>query len=59
MFNLVGGHTAHIMIRNILKKALTNNFAQQFSWTGRKDKRNFQELGLAKIITRKSIFCIF
>lgn len=46
------------MIRNILKKAITNNFAQHFSWAGKKAKRSFQDLGLARIITRKFIFHI-
>ncbi|XP_067210353.1 uncharacterized protein [Linepithema humile] len=49
-FKLVGGNTAHIMIRNILKKAMTNNFAQHFSWAGKKAKRSFQHLGLSRII---------
>jgi len=43
-FQLVGGSTAHIMIRNILKKAVTNNLAQHFSWAGKKAKKSFQDL---------------
>lgn len=55
----MGGNTAHIMLRSTLKKALTNDFAQHFSWTGKKgNKRSFQDLGLTKIIIRKSIFYI-
>lgn len=50
-FKLVGGNTAHIILRSILKKALTDDFAQHFSWTGKKaNKRSFQNLALARII---------
>lgn len=40
IFKFVGGHLAHVMIRNILKKAITNILAQNFSWVGRKEKRS-------------------
>ncbi|XP_071577867.1 uncharacterized protein [Temnothorax nylanderi] len=49
-FYLVGGHSAHIMIRNIFKTAITDNFATQFTWTGKKNKRCFKDLGLSKLI---------
>lgn len=45
------------MIRNIMKTAMTDNLAQNFSWAGRKSKRTFKDLGLSKIIIRK--FFIF
>lgn len=45
-----------MMIRNILKKAITDTVAQNFSWAGNKTKRSFQNLGLAQIIIRKCIF---
>ncbi|XP_070166256.1 uncharacterized protein [Polyergus mexicanus] len=50
MFKLVGGHIEHVMIRNILKKALTNTFAQNFSSAGKKGKKSFQNLSLSQII---------
>jgi len=49
---LVGGYNSHVMIRNILKKMLTNPLAQQFSWAGRKNKHSFKDLKLANIITQ-------
>lgn len=56
IFKLVGGNTAYMMIRNIFKKALTNVLVQNFSWTGKKNKRSFKALGLARIIIREFIF---
>ncbi|XP_077256487.1 uncharacterized protein LOC143894216 [Temnothorax americanus] len=41
-----------VMIRNILKKMLTNPLAQQFSRAGRKNKHSFKNLKLANIITQ-------
>ncbi|GAB1865731.1 hypothetical protein CAJAP_06810 [Camponotus japonicus] len=38
------------MIRNILRKIITNTLAQDFSWAGRKTKRCFKDLSLTKII---------
>lgn len=55
IFKLVGGNTPHIMIRNILKKAVTNVLAQDYNWTG-KNTNSFKDLGLTTIIIRKLIF---
>lgn len=43
------------MIRNILRKIITNTLAQDFSWAGKKIKRCFKDLSLTKIIIRKFI----
>jgi len=51
---LVGGSNPHVMVRNMLKKILTNTLAQQFSWAG-KTKRTFKDLKLANVIKRKFI----
>jgi len=58
-FKLVGGNTARLMVRNILKKAVTNSFAQHFSWAGKKTKRTFQDLGLTRLIIRKLFLHIY
>lgn len=50
---MVGGYSGHVMARNMLKKMLTNTLAEQFSWAGKKTKRTFKDLGLAKLIMRK------
>ncbi|XP_039309896.1 uncharacterized protein LOC120358728 [Solenopsis invicta] len=42
VFERVGGPSAHIMIRNIMKKTITNTFAQNFSWAGKKTKKSFK-----------------
>lgn len=52
---LAGGSDPHVMIRNIMKKTITNNVAQQFSWAGKKTKRSFKNLKLANVIIRKFI----
>lgn len=50
IFQLVGGNSAHSMIRNIFKKAITDNLAIHFSWTGKRNKQCFKDLGLPKVI---------
>lgn len=50
ILKLVGGSNPHVMIRNMLKKLLTNTLAQQFSWVGKKAKRSFKDLRLANVI---------
>ncbi|XP_024887984.1 uncharacterized protein LOC112464921, partial [Temnothorax curvispinosus] len=50
VFKLVGGVDAHAMIRNIMKKVMTDTLAQNFSWTGKRNKRNFKDLNLSKMI---------
>ncbi|KYQ53765.1 hypothetical protein ALC60_05397 [Trachymyrmex zeteki] len=50
IFQHVGGHNAHIMIRNILRKTVTDTLAQNFSWAGKKTKESFQNLRIAQII---------
>ncbi|XP_024885615.1 uncharacterized protein LOC112463438 [Temnothorax curvispinosus] len=57
VFKLVGGVDAHAMIRNIMKKVMTDTLAQNFSWTGKRNKRSFKDLNLSKMIIRK-IFLI-
>lgn len=51
----MGGSNPHVMIRNMLKKVLTNTLARHFSWAGKKAKRNFKDLKLANVIIRKFI----
>lgn len=55
----MGGHTAHMMVRNILKKAITNPLAENFSWVGRKAKRSFRDLHLAQVIKGTFISYIY
>jgi len=43
------------MTHNILKKAITNSVALNFSWAGKRNKKSFKDLTLAKIIARKFI----
>ncbi|XP_011858099.1 PREDICTED: uncharacterized protein LOC105555682 isoform X2 [Vollenhovia emeryi] len=50
IFKFVGGVNAHAMIRNIMKMVMTDTLAQNFSWTGRKNKRSFKDLSLSKMI---------
>ncbi|KAM0727950.1 hypothetical protein ACS0PU_005419 [Formica fusca] len=50
ILKLVGGSNPHVMIRNMLKKVLTNTLARHFSWAGKKAKRNFKDLKLANVI---------
>ncbi|KMQ82446.1 hypothetical protein RF55_22962, partial [Lasius niger] len=50
ILKLVGGNNPHVMIRNMLKKLLTNSLAQQFSWAGKKAKCSFKDLKLANVI---------
>jgi len=38
IFYMVSGNNAHIMIRNIFKKAITDDLGTHFSWTGKKKK---------------------
>jgi len=53
IFYMVGGNNAHIMIRNIFKKAITDDLATHFNWTGKKEKQCFKDLGLSKVMIRK------
>ncbi|KMQ86083.1 hypothetical protein RF55_15045, partial [Lasius niger] len=50
IFQLVGGNSAHSMIRNIFKKAITDDLATTFSWTGKRTKQSFKDLKLSKVI---------
>lgn len=52
---MVGGSTAHVMTQNILKKAIRNSVVLHFSWAGKRDKKSFKDLHLAKVIARKFI----
>jgi len=39
----VDGGTAHVMTHNILKKAITNSVALNFSWAGKRNKKSFKD----------------
>ncbi|KAL0120356.1 hypothetical protein PUN28_008188 [Cardiocondyla obscurior] len=52
IFKLVGGSTAHVMMNNILKKAVLNFIATKYSWAGKRDKLSFKDLNLVKIIAQ-------
>ncbi|XP_071652693.1 uncharacterized protein [Temnothorax longispinosus] len=50
VFKLVGRVDAHAMIQNIMKKVMTDTLAQNFSWTGKRNKRSFKDLNFSKMI---------
>ncbi|GAB1860802.1 DUF4806 domain-containing protein [Camponotus japonicus] len=50
IFQLVDGNNAHSMIRNILKKAITDNLITHFSWNGKRNKQCFKDLRLSRVI---------
>lgn len=43
VLKLVGRVDGHAMIRNIMKKVITDTLAQNFNWTGKKNKRSFKD----------------
>lgn len=49
----MGGNNAYAMIRNILRQVTTDTLAQNFNWSGKKNKRSFKDLNLSKAIIRK------
>jgi len=59
IFQLFGGNSAHSMIRNILKKAITDNLITHFSWNGKKNKQCFKDLRLSRVIIRKYLLILF
>lgn len=49
----------YVMLRNILKTAIADTLATQFSWNGKKNKRCFKDLGVTKLIKRKYFIIVF
>jgi len=48
--SLIGGASLGELLRRILKKIMTDEVAEEFSWFGRQKKYSFATTGLADLI---------
>ena len=60
-FGVIGGMGAKNTTARILAKLLTDRLAAQFSWLGRREKRNFSKLKLVHVLlgTYATVNCDF
>ena len=46
----IGGNSDNQVVSNIMKRVLTDNLAESYSWAGAKGKKPFKNLKFAKVV---------